>query len=106
MNAFESFLRAAHTWYREAARFSGAWRTDPSDPRRMVELMRPTLGSAPPPLRRLLEPVVAASAAAAVVTLLGLGVASFTLFLLAGALIYAILTKVFGLELGVEMPRP
>lgn len=72
----------------------------------MLELMRPNLGPTPLPLRRVLEPVVAACALVALVTLLGLGVASFTLFLLASALIYAILTQVFGIELGLNMPKP
>ena len=72
----------------------------------MLELMRPNLGPTPLPLRRVLEPVVAACAVVALVTLLGLGAASFTLFLLASALMYAILTQVFGIELGLNMPKP
>jgi hypothetical protein len=106
MNPFDPLLRVAHAWYREATRLTAGWRVDGQETRPVVELMRPNLGTTPPPLRRVLEPVVAASAALALAALLGLGVVSFTLFLLAGALIYAILTKVFGLELGLEMPRP
>lgn len=70
----------------------------------MLQLARPNLGPTPQALRRILEPLVATAAALALVTLVGFGVASFTMFLLAGALIYTILTRVFGLELDFQVP--
>ena len=62
------------------------------------------LGPTPEPLRRLLEPVIAAWAILTMGALLGVGAVGFSLMFAAAALLYLILTRVFGLELDVKMP--
>jgi hypothetical protein len=107
MKVFDVLNEAARQWRLEADR----WRRRQAasggpSPDTMLALIRPSLGaSTPPNIRRWVEPLVATSAVLALMSLGALGIISFALFLLAGALIYAILTKVFGLELGIEMPN-
>ena len=72
----------------------------------MIALLRPDLSTTPPPLRRLLEPLVAIAAAGVVATLAGMAALSFAAFMLACALMYAVLTQIFGLELSVQLPHP
>jgi hypothetical protein len=67
-------------------------------------LIRPNLGPTPAALRRFLEPVVAASALLAVVVLTGIGALGVAAMLTAVALIYLIVTKVFGIELDLVPP--
>ncbi len=70
----------------------------------LSQLLRPDLGKTPAPLRRVLEPVVAATALVVLASLLGMGAFGFATLALAAALIYLILTKVFGLELSLGTP--
>ena len=56
-------------------------------------------------LRRLLGPIVAASAGLLLLWLIAVGAVSFATFVLAGALIGAILTYVFGLKIGVNTAK-
>lgn len=106
MKIFDALNEAARLWRREADRWSRRAMGGGGPSGTMLELMRPTVGAhAPVNVRRFVEPLVAVSALLALLTLGALGIISFALFLLAGALIYAILTKVFGIELGIEMPN-
>jgi hypothetical protein len=70
----------------------------------LAELWRPELGATPPAFKRLLEPVVAASALAALGVLVGCGTAALAVLLIAGVLCYLIITYVFGIELGLDLP--
>jgi hypothetical protein len=107
MNLSDIVQEAARQWRREADRWRARVAADGPTSTTMLELIRPNVGAhTPPSVRRMLEPVVAASAVLALFVLGGMGIISFALFLLAGGLIYAILTKVFGLELGIELPNP
>ncbi len=63
--------------------------------------LRPNLGKTPAPLRRFLEPLVAALALSLLATLLVAGSVTLVVFMGIVGLIYAILTHVFGLELGL-----
>lgn len=109
MKIFDALNEAARAWRREADHWArrAAHNKVGQGPANstMLELFRPNIGGTPPHLRRFVEPLVAASAVLALMTLGALGIISFALFLLAGALIYAILTKVFGIELGIELPN-
>jgi hypothetical protein len=67
----------------------------------LSQMLKPNLGPTPEPLRRLLEPVVAATALAALLSLFALGAFSFATLVAIAGLAYAILTYVFGLELGL-----
>jgi hypothetical protein len=71
----------------------------------LSQFLRPNLPPAPTPIRRLAEPVVAACAILSVVVLGLLGAASLLGLMLAAVLIYAIITKVFGIELELGLPR-
>lgn len=71
----------------------------------MMELFRPHLGPTPEAWRRYMQPLVALGATAILVTLGAVGVFSLAMFLLAIALMYAVLNQVFGIELGVNMPQ-
>ena len=106
MKSFESVSQILERFRTEAERLKSLWDGQAGNaPRALVtQLIRPDLGPMPPTLRRFVEPVVALVAAATLVALLGMGTVCFTLFVLAGALMYAILTRVFGLELDVQMP--
>ena len=70
----------------------------------LSQFVRPDFGGASLPARTVLEPVVALSALVGLAASLGLGLVSFVGMLLAGWIIYAILTYVFGLELDIAMP--
>ena len=70
----------------------------------LTTFLRPNLGATPAPLRRALEPVVAACAMLALAVLIGIGASAGLLFLLAGALVYLIITKVFGIALTLGEP--
>ncbi len=66
-------------------------------------LVRPDLGNTPAPVRRFLEPLVAASALVVLIVLLGLGMFGFATLFLAVSLMYLIITRVFGIELGIDL---
>lgn len=70
----------------------------------MVHLMRPQLGDVPPSWRPVIEPLVAVGAGAVLMCLMGIGLMSLTVFVVVGALIYAILTYIFGIDLAVQVP--
>lgn len=67
----------------------------------MAHFLRPNLGATPPVARRVLEPIVAASALLALVVLIGMGTLSLTAFFVAAALMYVIVTFVFGIEIDI-----
>jgi hypothetical protein len=71
----------------------------------MLELFRPHMDRTPEAWRRYMQPLVALGATAILVTLGTVGVFSLAVFLLAIALMYAVLNQVFGIELGVNMPQ-
>ncbi len=71
----------------------------------MLELFKPHLGRTPQNLQRYMQPLVALGAAAILVSLGAVGVFSLAMFLLAIALMYAVLNQVFGIELGVNTPQ-
>jgi len=76
------------------------WSSEPEhQTRALAQFIRPNLGPTPTPLRQVLEPVVGACAALAIAVLIGVGITSLSAFLLAAALIYAIMTYVFGIQL-------
>jgi len=105
MTLRDDFARVARGLADEARR---VWsETRPNDNRALAEIFRPELGPTPEPLRRLLEPVVAVAALTALGALGGVGAAALAVLLLAGALAYLIITYVFGVELGLNVPgRP
>ena len=70
----------------------------------VLHLVRPQLGDTPRALRPVLEPLVAIGAATALAGLVGAGVISMAAFLVAVALIYAILTYVFGIDIAMRVP--
>lgn len=72
--------------------------------RALSQFVRPDFGGKSLPARPLLEPLVAVSAVMVLAMSLGLGLLSFAGMLIAGWIIYAILTHVFGLELDIAMP--
>lgn len=82
-------------------RFTGV---SESDQRAISQFVRPDLGGTQLPARPFLEPVIALSAAIALAATAGLGLVSFAGLLIAGWIIYAILTHVFGLELDIAIP--
>jgi hypothetical protein len=84
----------------EAARLRQRLR-DTSGSQALSTFLRPNMGPTPAPLRRVLEPVVAVAALSLLATLLAAGALSFATLVLVAALVYAILTQVFGLELGL-----
>ncbi len=65
-------------------------------------LLRPNIPKTPQAVRSVLEPIVAGAALALLIAFLSLGFASFMTLMLCSGLIYAILTRVFGLELSVN----
>jgi hypothetical protein len=82
-----------------------AWhRLRSQDSKAMAQLWRPNLGPTPAPLRRMLEPAVAASGLFSLIALLGMGLTSLVALSVAAALVYLILTYVFGIELDFQMP--
>jgi hypothetical protein len=87
----------------EAVRLGSSLKSQTSDTKALTELLRPNLGPTPRALRRVLEPVVALAALSVLVSLLGVGAVSFATLAVAAALMYAILTYVFGLELDLGM---
>lgn len=82
-------------------RFTGV---SESDQRAISQFVRPDFGGTQLPARTLLEPVIAVTAALALAATAGLGLVSFAGMLIAGWIIYAILTHVFGLELDIAIP--
>jgi hypothetical protein len=70
----------------------------------VLQLVRPQLGDTPPLLRPVLEPLVAFSAATVLAGLVAAGALSLAAFVLAGAMIYAILTYVFGIDVDLRVP--
>ena len=73
----------------------------------MAQLFRPNLGPTPQSLRRILEPIVAGSAFVALAALSGLSLVAFAALFVAAGLMYLIITYVFGIDLGFELPaRP
>ena len=82
-------------------RFTGV---SESDQRALSQFVRPDFGGTSLPARPLLEPVIAVAAVLLLAGSAGLGLVSFAGMLLAGWIIYAILTHVFGLELDIAMP--
>jgi hypothetical protein len=95
-------LRRAVEGLREEAEH--AW-TGTTDSRAMAQLFRPNLGPTPQPLRRVLEPLLAGSALAVLAGLAGVSLAAFLVMFIAAGLIYLIITYVFGVELGLELPE-
>ena len=89
--------------YREAKSYLRQSRTR-EKVRTLSTFVRPELGSVKEPWRRVLEPIVAASAAGALLALASIGFGAFVIFLISGALVYGILTFVFGIRLDVRMP--
>ena len=69
----------------------------------LAAFVRPELGATPAPLKRFLEPLVAALALSALVGLGAFGMVGFATLFLAASLIYLIITKVFGIELGLGL---
>ena len=72
----------------------------------LSQFLRPNLPPAVTPVRRLAEPVVAACALLSLFVLGVLGATSLLGLMLAALAIYAIITKVFGIELELGLPRP
>ena len=72
----------------------------------LSQFLRPNLPPTPTPVRRLAEPVVAACALLALIALGLLGAISLLGLLLAAVATYAIITKIFGIELELGLPQP
>jgi hypothetical protein len=72
----------------------------------LSQFLRPNLPPAPTPVRRLAEPIVAACALLALLVLGGIGLGSLLGLMLAAVATYAIITKVFGIELELGLPHP
>ncbi|MEO0592072.1 MAG: hypothetical protein AAFZ38_00710 [Myxococcota bacterium] len=83
-------------------RFTGISR---SDQVALSQFVRPEFGGTKLPARTILEPMIAVGAVMALAASLGVGLISFVGMLIAGWIIYTILTQVFGLELDVVFPR-
>ncbi|MBI3179771.1 MAG: hypothetical protein HYZ27_08925 [Deltaproteobacteria bacterium] len=82
---------------------AGLWRhVAGSKSQALAHFIRPDLGGSA--LSRVMEPVVAASAMLALAVLVGVGALSLAGLLVAAALIYLIVTQVFGIELDIETP--
>jgi len=75
-----------------------------ADTTAMAAMFRPDLRAAPDPLRRLLEPLIGILGMVALGGLLSLGLVSLASLLASAALIFALLTYVFGIELDLN-PR-
>lgn len=71
----------------------------------LSQFVRPEFGGPKLPARTILEPVIAVGAVVALAASLGVGLISFVGMLVAGWIIYTILTQVFGLELDISLPR-
>lgn len=83
----------------------GVWRRRLSGkPPVALQLFRPELSHVPAPMRRYAEAIVAIAALMALLMSLGIGAWAFVALMLSMAMIYAILTHVFGLELGLQLP--
>ncbi len=105
MSIRDQIKHAAEALRQEAERTWGG--LEDRDARAMAELLRPNLGSTPPSLRRVLEPLVAGAAFVALAALAGVSLAAFVALFVAAGLMYLIVTYVFGVELGFELPdRP
>jgi hypothetical protein len=85
-------------------RLGGLFGQSPQSKSLMVSLMTPELPGTPAAMRSILQPIVAALAVTAMGAIAGVGAMSFTVFLIAGALLYAILTYIFGIDLAMQMP--
>jgi hypothetical protein len=105
MTLIDDLTRVANELREHARRLVGD--PDATRSRALTELWRPELPPAPAPLRRLLEPAIATAALTAIGALAGVGLVALVVMLAAGALIYLIITYVFGIELGLDLPgRP
>lgn len=99
MSLRDSLADAAREARQTAERVWNDVRGEPSTA--MAHFLRPNLGPTPPAMRRVLEPIVAASAMLALFVLGGFGSACLAGMVVAGALIYAIVTYVFGIEVNL-----
>lgn len=105
--------RAAQLWGRSHGSASTAVRQivkrwtglTPHDQRALAQFVRPQLHSRNFAARELLQPLVAIAALMALAVSVGLGGASLMLLVLAGWIIYAILTHIFGLEFELGLPE-
>ena len=77
-------------------------KTAAADHSRTAMMLRPDFPRAPKVARNFLEPLVAVGAFGILLSLLALGMFSFATLMLCSALMYAILTQVFGLELSIN----
>lgn len=75
-----------------------------SDHRALSQFVRPQFAGNPLPGRSLLEPALAVAAISVLIGTAGLAAVSIAGVLIAGWIIYAVLTHVFGLELNLAMP--
>ncbi|OGQ92070.1 MAG: hypothetical protein A2289_14295 [Deltaproteobacteria bacterium RIFOXYA12_FULL_58_15] len=102
MSLGDDLKKVASTLRQEASRIWGD--LDGPHSTALTQLLQPNLGPTPQPLRRVLEPVVAITALAALIGLTGFGMISALAMFCAAGLIYLILTFVFGIELGLDLP--
>ena len=82
------------------ARIHHRWQSASSS--ELVAFARPQMGAMPSPLRPILEPIIAVSSLLALMMLSGIGLASVTVLLAVSALIFAIMTQVFGIEIDID----
>ena len=104
MSLADDLKRATDSLRDEASRMWNGVREN-SESTSLSHFLRPNLGPTPPALRTVLEPVVAASAMLALFILIGVGAASAAGLMVAAAAMYAIITYVFGIELGFDLGR-
>ncbi len=84
-----------------------AWhRLKDEPPSTLMQILRPNLPPGPNALRCVAEPLVAAAAMLALLVLGAVGVLSSFTLLLALGLAFAIITRVFGIELSLDVPMP
>ena len=100
MNIADSLRSALAGIRTRAGRLSGAGAQTTA----LSQFLQPELPPSLEPWRRIVQPVVAGAAVCTLLLLLASGAVSLAVFMAAAGLIYAILTRVFGIDFELAGP--